>query len=629
MDHQKDESSTTLMDPAAALSQVFTLLKAKDDTSRFVGLSLLCSLLDTHDILRNDPDIVVKSWAAIPSKFLNRLLNALEGQKRTKDEANSMNELAVSVIHVFTILLPLQAIQEDKMLSFCGALVKVLQKATTETTTLVVQVLVTLSSQPKGGDAMWEVDNVSPLLKVAKYQEPALRVVQNVLLVMIYRENTTSDDLKKWDDIVSQLLASNGQANTIPILEMLASAFGTVQISGSRPPWLQPLLQCIRETILQRPTLRAQKATVVLSSNLLHSIPRFSQLLFSSQSSSPKQFSYVFINLTLIDIRSTIPSLMESLASSSYIETAFRLAASYDIVGAFIAFLVSSLDAADDSPDAANLAPDMLLRLRKDIAETMSLTIEFLRDRWDAAVSGAAGLHPSARPSAENPGNANEPLAITWDSKAGNIVDDVIVVGSVNTLSLWLREDENDQLREEAVGIIDVLLALYDRGLKSPVLTALEGVLAISNGMEAFLDYSGWSLLSNDLKHHLAASNSGPYKTSDALPKSLAMDVIRILLMVVESADTSRSGEEWIDCVKVVSDATVADADLDLWAAAAQLAVELVSKAPVRLRKRYEEHSRKILHAAESKLFAKQGGVFDGETKESLLEVAEGMRSLL
>ncbi|KAK5012711.1 hypothetical protein LTR16_002843 [Cryomyces antarcticus] len=486
-----------------------------------------------------------------------------------------MNELAVSVIHVFTILLPLQAIQEDKMLSFCGALVKVLQKATTETTTLVVQVLVTLSSQPKGGDAMWEVDNVSPLLKVAKYQEPALRVVQNVLLVMIYRENTTSDDLKKWDDIVSQLLASNGQANTIPILEMLASAFGTVQ------------------------------------------------------SSSPKQFSYVFINLTLIDIRSTIPSLMESLASSSYIETAFRLAASYDIVGAFIAFLVSSLDAADDSPDAANLAPDMLLRLRKDIAETMSLTIEFLRDRWDAAVSGAAGLHPSARPSAENPGNANEPLAITWDSKAGNIVDDVIVVGSVNTLSLWLREDENDQLREEAVGIIDVLLALYDRGLKSPVLTALEGVLAISNGMEAFLDYSGWSLLSNDLKHHLAASNSGPYKTSDALPKSLAMDVIRILLMVVESADTSRSGEEWIDCVKVVSDATVADADLDLWAAAAQLAVELVSKAPVRLRKRYEEHSRKILHAAESKLFAKQGGVFDGETKESLLEVAEGMRSLL
>ncbi|TKA79767.1 hypothetical protein B0A49_02660 [Cryomyces minteri] len=563
------------MDPAAALSQVFNLLKAKDDTSRFVGLSLLRSLLDAHDVFRNDPDIVIKCWAAIPTKFLNRLLNAVEGQKRTKEEANSMNELAVSVIHVFTILLPLQAIQEDKMLSFCGAIVKVLQRTTTETTTLVVQVLVTISSQPKGADAMWEIDDVSPLLKVAKYQELALRVVQNVLSVTTHREHTTSDNLEKWDDIVSQLLASNGQANTVPILEMLASTFGTVQ------------------------------------------------------SSSPKQFSYVFINLTLIDMRSTIPSLMQGLASPSYSEAALRLAASYDVVGAFIAFLISSLDAADDSPDAPNLAPDMLLRLRKDIAETMSLTIEFLRDRWDAAVSGAAGLHPSARPSAENPGNANEPLAITWDSKAGSIVDDVIVVGSVNTLSLWLREDENDQLREEAVGIIDILLALYDRGLKSPVLTALEGVLAISNGVEAFLEHSGWSLLSNDLKHYLAALTSGPHKTPDALPKPLAMDVIRILLMVVESAGNSRSGQGWMDCVKVVSDVTVADADLDLWAAAAQLAVELVSKAPVRLRKRYEEQSRNILHAAESKLFAKRGGVFDGETEESLLEVAEVMRSLL
>lgn len=49
--------------------QVIALLSAKDDTSRFVGLTILCPLLEK---LKREE--VEKCWEAIDGKFLDRLL---------------------------------------------------------------------------------------------------------------------------------------------------------------------------------------------------------------------------------------------------------------------------------------------------------------------------------------------------------------------------------------------------------------------------------------------------------------------------------------------------------------------------------------------------------------------------
>ncbi len=98
----------------AALEQILSLLSSRDDTSRFVGLALLKSLLDNHEALRSDPDITAKCWAAVPASFLDRLLRsntsisgneAAEKSARSVEETSNMVDLAVGVIHSFTLLL--------------------------------------------------------------------------------------------------------------------------------------------------------------------------------------------------------------------------------------------------------------------------------------------------------------------------------------------------------------------------------------------------------------------------------------------------------------------------------------------------------------------------------------------
>ena len=67
----------------------------------------------------------------------------------------------------------------------------------------------------------------------------------------------------------------------------------------------------------------------------------------------------------------------------------------------------------------------------------ISLIIEFLRDRWDAAVSGAAGLYPSVLPTPQyNPGGPSAPRALMWESPTVALEADPIVVAGSHTLAL-------------------------------------------------------------------------------------------------------------------------------------------------------------------------------------------------
>lgn len=205
---------------------------------------------------------------------------------------------------------------------------------------------------------------------------------------------------------------------------------------------------------------------------------------FHSNDLDQKPESYLFITMLVIDIRSTIPSLQEKLHSDDYLATSERLGKAYDIVSAFVGFLIQSLDlmSIDDniSNHPASVGPmpvDLLLKLRTNISETMSLTVEYLRDRYDSSTAGAAGLHPAARSSIDR----SSPLAIAWDTSNGMFADP-LTLSQLRTLSLWLRDEENDALRREAAGVMDALLALYqhrgEQDFRYPVLVALEVCLS-------------------------------------------------------------------------------------------------------------------------------------------------------
>lgn len=107
--------SARLGEPIAPEQQVRGLLKAKDDTSKFVGLALLKSLLDNQSQLREDPHKVNALWEAISPNFLDRLLRAGQNEKVPQQEAKDMVDIAVAVLHTFAILLPAEQRNEQRL----------------------------------------------------------------------------------------------------------------------------------------------------------------------------------------------------------------------------------------------------------------------------------------------------------------------------------------------------------------------------------------------------------------------------------------------------------------------------------------------------------------------------------
>ena len=114
------------VDNAAGLEQIKGLLKAKDDTSRFVGLALLKSVLDTQAQLREDVALVSSLWESISPKFLARLLRSSKNEKTTNDEARNMVDIAVGVLHIFAILLPEESREDRRFVERIGGLVNCL-----------------------------------------------------------------------------------------------------------------------------------------------------------------------------------------------------------------------------------------------------------------------------------------------------------------------------------------------------------------------------------------------------------------------------------------------------------------------------------------------------------------------
>src|SRR6187399_1528450 len=101
---EKASASTSPDASPTSLDRIQTLLNAKSDTSRFVGLTVLKSVLDSSEALRNDQEAVATLWKSVPPIFLDRLLRIQQGNGGPRN-AKDMLDLAVSVLHTFTALL--------------------------------------------------------------------------------------------------------------------------------------------------------------------------------------------------------------------------------------------------------------------------------------------------------------------------------------------------------------------------------------------------------------------------------------------------------------------------------------------------------------------------------------------
>lgn len=249
---------------------------------------------------------------------------------------------------------------------------------------------------------------------------------------------------------------------------------------------------------------------------------------------------------------------------------------------------------------------DSLLKLRKGISETMSVTVEYLRDRWDASVAGAMGLHPEARVgAAETSMGSRHTLA--WDSMKNNADEDPFTLSALRALSLWLREDENDTLRKEATGLIDMLLDLYrsssveELDFRPAVLVALEPLVMIDEGRELLMKHEGWKVLSHDLTIILQEHS----RLARDDETSRGIDTVRVLLLIVEQERTGTS-EEWMNLITTVAawdlpEQSISPLLREFEVAVLQLCSAVLVSANLGLRKRYT-HSISAIAGLASRL---------------------------
>ena len=651
-----------------AIARVEQLLRAKDDTSRFVALALLKALLDNQDTANAaSPASLLRLWKALPVKFLDKLLRAglhvsQPPSPQPPASAAHMRDLAVAVLHTFAVrILPPEQRGDARLTGRIPLLVESLLNAPSaasstspstspsspstpspapeNVTTLILQTLATLVGHEHGAAVFYNtVSDYSPLVELAPSQPLVLDILLTVWLYGFLAaagrgsvdpgtSNGNHDITETLQTTLPKVVAAFKGTDGVTLLDFVTKLLrGALFISSESTPssdpsthlnlmpsahrsmvWLRPMVGFVRRLAANRPTARSRVAYTYAANTLIQVFPGAAEdLLFgddgsSSSSSAPENgsFANLFVNLLLVDLRASLPSLLSQINNKdSYVGTASRLASAYDVLSAFVAYLMQSMEDGDgdegetEGRETAKLAlpAEYILRFRTTMSETMSVTAEYLRDRWDAAVAGALGLHPDARMGMQSGSNGSKAAAfshaldaaglpLTWDSADDEMIAsrDPLVLAAIRTLSLWLREDENTTLRREALGLVDMFTDLYaasasarSQDIRLPVIDALEGISHIDlqdggsdtgGGDEAgldrkaiavLLDHGVWKMLTSDLLAILESSGElqGAQAEVDAYR---GVRIAAFLLPIVVSESSGAPPDDWMDFVTRVA----------------------------------------------------------------------------
>jgi len=212
--------------------------------------------------------------------------------------------------------------------------------------------------------------------------------------------------------------------------------------------WMDALTNLMGTAVTDRRSMSSgfQESVIRLARLLVERIPQFKVILFDPSmepvSGGSTPLSFIFTNTLLIDIRSTIPSIPEIQDKPGYLEASTRLANSYDLVFLYLDSILEIADAVDgkqennsNSQGASGDPPvrlpyELLLKLQENITQTMHLTVESLRDRYDAAADD--------------------------DAKLLQIASDTLVVSQIGALGFWLHDEDT----ASADDLLEVLLRL-------------------------------------------------------------------------------------------------------------------------------------------------------------------------
>lgn len=234
------------------IQRIQELLKTKNDTSRFVGLALLKSVLDNSPQLREDEEAVTTLWYSVSPKFLDRLLRSGAKEGSSPKDARDMIDIAVGVVHIFSMLLPEDSKKETRLVGRIPALVSVIlhrsvisspdlepiltrRRSSKETTQLVLQTLLTIVSRVEGANEFVEVDDVSALVEIATSQPLALDIFLYAYSQSVAFVDDTAAMQFKIDSIIQGLVASFKGTDAVTLLAFLAELLRRLSPEVSYP----------------------------------------------------------------------------------------------------------------------------------------------------------------------------------------------------------------------------------------------------------------------------------------------------------------------------------------------------------------------------------------------------------
>lgn len=240
----------------ASVQKIQSLLKAKDDTSRFVGLALLKSVLDNSQELRDDQDTMATLWESIPPKFLDRMIRTGSRPNTARSDGHHMLDIAIAILHTFVSLLPEKLAKDGKMLDRIPHLVACLlhwyiwdpppletppeqtltRNSSEETTKLTLETLLSMVSHAEGASVFVSVEDVTPLTEMAPSQPLVLDILLHAWLTYMTQPDSDKSKLRSIiDRTVGNLTASFKNTDAVTLLDFLSNLLPRLE-PEVRPP---------------------------------------------------------------------------------------------------------------------------------------------------------------------------------------------------------------------------------------------------------------------------------------------------------------------------------------------------------------------------------------------------------
>jgi hypothetical protein len=215
------------------IRRVFTLLRAKDDTSRFVGLTILHSVLDSRPHIRTDTDLVAQIWRNIPKRFLVRLMKT-QSNNATNENAQNMRHLAVAIIHSFTALLSSEELETQDTISLCLPLLDVLPFVDKPQQVLALQALQLIAGHEAGASLLLGSIEL-PKAILASYtrdtdENGAMKHLLSLVRIIRTGHALSPSHKLQWNTMILEIL-SRLKPHLVAFFDMLTDVSGLIEVN--------------------------------------------------------------------------------------------------------------------------------------------------------------------------------------------------------------------------------------------------------------------------------------------------------------------------------------------------------------------------------------------------------------